>query len=110
MRSVKIRELLQEYDLEIDDVRWYLASTQADRILSYRESKRELIRLIWSGSLEGELYDMQSDPQELDNLWADPAHADVRWYLSQRLLDWTTSVDTTYNGARGGESVTFQAT
>ena len=59
MRSVKIRELLQEYDLEIDDVRWYLASTQADRILSYRENKRELIRLIWSGSLEGELYDME---------------------------------------------------
>jgi len=50
---------MQEYDLEIDDVRWYLSSLQAERLLSYREKKRELIRLIWSGSLEGELYDME---------------------------------------------------
>jgi len=56
---VKIRELLQEYDLEIDDIRWYLATMQAEHLLSYRENKRELIRLIWSGSLEGELYDME---------------------------------------------------
>jgi hypothetical protein len=56
---VKIRELMQEYDLEIDDLRWYLSTIQAERLLSYREKKRELIRLIWSGSLEGELYDME---------------------------------------------------
>ena len=59
MRGVKIKELVQEYDLEIDDIRWYLATLQAERLLSYREKKRELIRLIWSGSLEGELYDME---------------------------------------------------
>ena len=59
LRSVKIRELLQEYDLVIDDIRWYLASAQAEYLLSFREKKRELIRLIWSGSLEGELYDME---------------------------------------------------
>ena len=56
---MKIRELLQEYDLVIDDIRWYLASAQAEYLLSFREKKRELIRLIWSGSLEGELYDME---------------------------------------------------
>jgi hypothetical protein len=59
VREVTIRELLQEYDLEIDDIRWYLSTLQAERLLSYREKKRELIRLIWSGSLEGELYDME---------------------------------------------------
>jgi len=37
----------------------YLAEMQAERLLSYRENKRELIRLIWSGSLEGELYDIE---------------------------------------------------
>jgi hypothetical protein len=58
-RIVKITELMQEYDLEIDDVRWYLACLQADRLLSFRGQKRELIRLIWSGSLEGDLYDME---------------------------------------------------
>jgi hypothetical protein len=56
---VKIRELMQEYDLEIDDIRWYLSSRQAERLLTYREKRRELIRLIWSGSLEGDLYDME---------------------------------------------------
>jgi len=59
LRDVKIRDLMQEYDLEIDDIRWYLAAMQAERLLSHRENKRELIRLIWSGSLEGELYDME---------------------------------------------------
>jgi hypothetical protein len=48
-----------EYDLGIDDLRWHLCAVLADRLLSYREKKRELIRLIWSGSLEGELYDME---------------------------------------------------
>jgi hypothetical protein len=56
---VKIGELMQEHDLQIDDVRWYLASAQAERLLTYRDKKRELIRLIWSGALEGELYDME---------------------------------------------------
>ena len=50
---------MQEYDLEIDAIRWHLSTLQAERLLSYREKKRELIRLIWSGSLEGELYDME---------------------------------------------------
>jgi len=56
---VKIAELMQEYDLEIDDVRWYLAGDQAERLLAYRDNKRELVRLIWSGTLEGQLYDME---------------------------------------------------
>ena len=56
---MKISVLMQEYDLEIDDLRWYLACMQADRLLGYRGDKRELIRLIWSGALEGALYDME---------------------------------------------------
>jgi hypothetical protein len=56
---VNIGEMMKEYDLEIDDVRWYLACLQADRLLGYRDKKRELIRSIWSGELEGALYDME---------------------------------------------------
>lgn len=56
---MNINEMMQEYELEIDDVRWYLACRQADRLFSYRDKKRELIRLIWSGELEGALYDME---------------------------------------------------
>jgi len=56
---VKINEMMEELDLEIDDIRWYLCSLTAGRILQYRDKPRELIRLIWSGALEGELYNME---------------------------------------------------
>ncbi len=35
----------------------------------------------------GELYDHQTDPGEIENLWNDPAHADVRRELTERLFD-----------------------
>jgi hypothetical protein len=56
---VKIAELLRELSLEIDDIRWYLALAQADRLLQYKERRKELARLIWSGRLEAELYEME---------------------------------------------------
>ncbi|MBI1295778.1 sulfatase-like hydrolase/transferase [bacterium] len=36
---------------------------------------------------EGELYDLAADPNELRNLWADPAHREVRTELQEMLLD-----------------------
>jgi hypothetical protein len=56
---VKITDLMRELDLEIDDLRWYLATQQAERLLLYRGRPAELARLIWSGALEQELYDME---------------------------------------------------
>lgn len=35
----------------------------------------------------GELYDHRSDPGEIDNLWSDPAHREVRLELTERLFD-----------------------
>ncbi|WP_319561073.1 hypothetical protein [Marispirochaeta sp.] len=57
--SVNIRELLKEYDLEIDDLRWYLSMQMAERLLTYREDPRLLTELIWRGTLGDELYDME---------------------------------------------------
>lgn len=54
-----IQSLLQEYDLELEDVRWYLCSVLVDRFFTYKENKQELIRFIWSGELESELYNME---------------------------------------------------
>jgi hypothetical protein len=56
---VKINEMMEELDLEIDDIRWYLCSLTADRILQYRDKPRDLVHLLWSGALEGELYNME---------------------------------------------------
>mgnify|MGYP006295966295 CR=1 FL=1 len=54
-----IHELLDEHGLSIDDVRWYLAREQADRLLAYKDHPKELAHLIWSGQLESELYEME---------------------------------------------------
>ena len=56
---MKIDELLDEHDLGIDDVRWYLAREQADRLLSYKDHPQELAHLLWSGELEADLYEME---------------------------------------------------
>jgi len=55
---VNVKHLLAEFDLTIDDVRWYLAHNEAESLLSYAESPEELTRLIWSGELESRLYNM----------------------------------------------------
>ncbi len=53
------QELLEEFGLEIDDVRWYLASGLAQTLVGHREHVSELVRYIWSGRLEDELYHME---------------------------------------------------
>ncbi|MFP4381028.1 MAG: sulfatase-like hydrolase/transferase [Candidatus Sumerlaeia bacterium] len=40
------------------------------------------------GTGEHELYDLEKDPQERRNVYADPDYADVRADLEKRLLDW----------------------
>jgi hypothetical protein len=74
---VKISEMMKEFDLGIDDVRWHLASEEAERLLQYRERPYELTRLVWSGALEAELYDMEERflsglQEELDRRLRDP--------------------------------------
>jgi len=56
---MKITALLEELDLSIDDVRWYLAVRETARLLALKDTPRELTRLLWSGQLEKELYDME---------------------------------------------------
>jgi arylsulfatase A-like enzyme len=52
------------------------------------------------GATEGVLYDMERDPNELNNLWSDPAYRDVRLELTGRMLDWEVSEELRY-GRRG---------
>lgn len=42
----------------------------------------------YAGSDEGQLFDLDADPDELANLWDDPAAAGTRAALTRRLLDW----------------------
>lgn len=54
-----VKELLNEYNLEIDDIRWYLSFLYHQKLLSYQHTPEELIKYIWSGELEASLYNME---------------------------------------------------
>ncbi len=56
---MKITALLEELDLSLDDIRWFLAVRQTERLLNLKDTPLEITRLLWSGALEGELYDME---------------------------------------------------
>lgn len=43
--------------------------------------------VMYHGHGVGELYDLREDPQEYHNLWADPAHGQVRRELTERIFD-----------------------
>ncbi|MBB6479000.1 hypothetical protein [Spirochaeta isovalerica] len=61
-----IKELMKEYNLEIDDIRWFLSIGEAQKLLSFPQDRKELIRYIWSGELETNLYNMEE--KYLENL------------------------------------------
>lgn len=50
----------------------------------------------------GELYDMDLDPDELQNLWMDPGASTERLRLTQALTNWLVAAETSYLGSRGG--------
>lgn len=56
-----IYELMKEYNLEIDDIRWYLSILEADKLLNFPSDRLELIRYIWSGELSDKLYNMEEN-------------------------------------------------
>ena len=41
---------------------------------------------IWNNPAEGELYDLETDPDEHHNLWSDPLHEDLKNQLLQQAL------------------------
>jgi arylsulfatase A-like enzyme len=50
----------------------------------------------------GELYHLEADPQELNNLWNQPHAAEIKADLMGRLLDWMVHTEITELGSRGG--------
>lgn len=56
---MNIKMLMKEYGFELDDIRWYLAWETSIRLLAYQSEPEELARLVWSGKLADELYDME---------------------------------------------------
>ena len=54
-------------------------------------------------AVEGELYHMERDPGECENLWKNEEYAAVRHHLMGRLMNWMVSSDVSYGSGRGGK-------
>ncbi len=56
---MNVSTLLEEYDLTLDDVRWYLSVQEAERYLRFKDEPAALATEIWSGRIEAALYNME---------------------------------------------------
>ena len=50
---------MEEFNLEIDDIRWYLSHYLIGKIQSLMFDVQEAARYVWSGEMEGFLYNME---------------------------------------------------
>jgi arylsulfatase A-like enzyme len=62
-----------------------LAQPDASFATMYRDARYKLV--VYHGHNLGELYDLENDPGEFDNLWDDPAHQTLKLDLMQRSFD-----------------------
>ena len=63
-----------------------VALSGTEFIIGVRSETWKLVQ--FKGSDEGQLFDLVNDPQEVRNLWADPAHAGKRQELLDVMREW----------------------
>jgi hypothetical protein len=56
---MNVRQLREEFDLSIDDIRWYLCNTITQSLLLERDEPLRITERMWSGRLEAELYNLE---------------------------------------------------
>jgi hypothetical protein len=61
---------MDEYNLELDDVRWYLSVLIAERFSTLQTEPRRLIEYVWSGQLSDDLLNLEERHlEQLEELW-----------------------------------------
>ncbi len=55
-------------------------------MLMIRNQRWKLVEFV--GETEGQLFDLEADPDELHDLWDDPGHANIKADLKTQLHDW----------------------
>ena len=90
--AMTIHELLDEYNLATDDIRWSLSLRITESIIHKIENEEadSLTRAIWSGEIGDQLYDMEERwvrdrGDRLNRTILDEGH--LRDELSQMVLD-----------------------
>ena len=78
-----IKDLMREYSLEIDDIRWFVSSQQTTSILSYSESPLDITTRIWSGKLEADLYNLEEKYLENISSQLERGLIDEAWIREQ---------------------------
>ena len=82
--SGQVKQVRPDLLIEEEGQRYYMGFTERVRMRSlifgaYRIS-------VYDGVDWGELYDRSTDPQELHNLWDEPAHQALRATMTERML------------------------
>ncbi|WP_372572286.1 sulfatase family protein [Ruegeria jejuensis] len=63
-----------------------MVMTGADFITMIRDERWKLVHLL--GTDEGQLFDMENDPDEMENLWLRPEHRERKFEMKDRILNW----------------------
>ena len=54
---------------------------------------------------EGQLFDMQQDPREENDLWANSDYTDIRESLTKQILDFLVQQEIRFRGKQRGETL-----
>ncbi len=70
--------------IEEDELPIHMGELGPTRLASYVDDRWRLS--VWHGDPQGELFDRDSDPHEMRNLWSDPGAVTIRAELMERML------------------------
>lgn len=98
-RWMEARSLVPYFDDAQMEAREYVFSEHANDLILHGTEFMTMIRgrrwklVHFVDHADGQLFDLDADPQELRNLWDDPAHAATRLALINEILAWRIRSD-----------------
>lgn len=70
MAFPRMQSLMDEYNLDIDDIRWYLSVQLTEELMAYYARQWNLIEEIWSGRLGDRLFHLEEQfLEDTERLW-----------------------------------------
>ena len=70
MAIPRMQALMDEYNLEIDDIRWFLSVRLTDELMNFQTKQWQLIEEIWSGRLGDKLFHLEEQfLEDTERLW-----------------------------------------